>query len=296
MADQTTLPTCTPGSLGGPKLDRRPFIDPKKDDSAAEVMLRNACIEELFRRMGLSSGAAAGSVEARLLALEAAGGGSLDLMNPQLHFRADDFDDWTALSTPGWDNGGGVDPWEIIGGLRGGLRAPFADTCLMQTPPIYARDQYPHVRFICKVDAWDTSIGSQFQSVLRLLSDDSIQAGVRIYDYGSEGTPPQLFRRIEGIVTDGMGGVTATDCGVFSDATYYDIHWWIEMVGGSVKLFVSVNGATAIDCGVVMGADDAYLSVAGPHVALGTANFFLYQMRRKAIWTPPGLPAMEYGE
>lgn len=71
MADQTVLPTCTPGSLGGPKLDRRPFSDPKKDDSAAEIMLRNACLEELFRRIGLSMGWAEGTVEARLAELEA---------------------------------------------------------------------------------------------------------------------------------------------------------------------------------------------------------------------------------
>jgi hypothetical protein len=290
MADQTTLPTCTVGSLGGPKLDRRTAIDPKKDDSAAEIMLRNACIAELFRRMGLSAGAAAGSVEARLADLEAAGAGALDLFNPQLHFRAEDFDTWTALSSPGWDNGGGVDPWTVnTDELRAGLSAAFADECLMKTAAIYLVDYEVEVRFIVRVDAWDSSVGSCFVCALYDNENNYIVAGVRIWDYGTEGVPPQLNRRIEGIVGDNFGTVSSTDLGAFANDTSYEIRWRVDLISpGVVKLYVSVNGAAEVDCGTPDPpiAPGCYLSIVAPHVDAGTGTFYLNQLRRKANWDP----------
>jgi len=296
MADQTTLPTCAVGSLGGAKLDRRTAIDPKRDEPAAEIMLRNACIAELFRRMGLSAGAAAGSYEARVAALEAADGDGLDLFNPQTHFKADDFDDWTALSSPGWDNGGGMDPWTVLLGTRGGLSAAIADECYLKTAgAFYNAYQYPHCRFVCKVDAWDEDLGSQFLSVMRLAADDTIAYGVRVYDYTAAGIPPLQNRRIQGVVCDGggLGGVTATDICDFADNTNYDIHWWIALDGGSMCLFVSVNGAPAVNCGIPAGGtDQGYIAFTAPHKALSASVFYLYQVRRKALWTPPGVPGM----
>lgn len=304
MADQTTLPTCTVDSLGGPKLDRRTAIDPKRDESAAEIMLRNACIAELFRRMGLSAGAAAGSVEARLLALEAGGGGGLslaDLMSPQLHLKRDDFDDWTALSSPGWDNGMGADPWIQNTGEHAGLIGAFANDCMMRTLAVYTiYVDYPRVRFIARAESWDSSLGAQFQSVLRAVSDDTVHSGVRIYDYGTEGTPPQLNRRIEAVKADGMGGVTATDICAFADSTNYDISWRIgwNAEETEVDLFVSINGGAEVNYGVVPVYSGAanYIFFGAPHVALGSGLFYLGQVRRMAIWTPSGIPAMEYGD
>lgn len=292
MADQTSLPTCTVGSLGGPKIDRRTAIDPKRDESAAEIMLRNACIEELFRRVGLSAGWADGTVEARLAALESGGGGgeSLDLLDPKVHFRADDFDDWTALSTPGWDNGGGSDPWTVnTTGVRAGLTAAFADECLMKTAAIYLVDHEVEVRCIVRVDAWDSSVGSCWVCALYDAENDYIVAGVRIWDYGTEGAPPQLNRRIEGIVGDNFGAVSSTDLGAFADDTHYEIRWRLDFISpGVVKLYASVNGAAEVDCGTPDSpiAPGCYLSIVAPHVDAGSGTFYLNQLRRKANWDP----------
>lgn len=288
MADQTTLPTCTVGSLGGPKIDRRAAIDPRKDDSAAEIMLRNACIEELFRRIGLSDGSTPGSFEQRIAALEASGGG-LDLMNPRVHFRSDDFDDWSAASTPGWDNGGGADPWIILGGIRGGIGAPFAQQCLANTPPIYLVDHELDVRFVCHVDVWDPAVGSQFVFALRDAFDDAVIAGVWVHDYGPEGVPPAVNRCIEGIIGDGEGGEISTYVAPFANDTNYEIRFRLERIAAGVaNLYVSANGGTEVSCGTAPTpvAPRCYLSLSGPHVVEATSTFHIHQVRRRANWDP----------
>lgn len=285
----TELPRRIIGSLGPTKRDLAPVGSHTYYEPATEKELIRNWVGWLSELCGLPSGYAAGSLQGRLDALEA-GGESLDLMDPKVHFRADDFDNWTALSSPGWDNGGGVDPWTVnTDELRAGLSAAFADECLMQTAAMYLVDHELEVRCVVRVDAWDSSVGSCFVCTLRDAENNYIVAGVRIWDYGTEGVPPLINRRIEGIVGDNFGTVTETDLGTFADDTNYEIRWRLDFISpGVVKLYVSVNGAAEVDCGTPDSpiAPGCYLSIVAPHVDAGSGTFYLNQLRRKANWDP----------
>jgi hypothetical protein len=146
MADQTTLPTCTPGSLGPTKLDRTTAVDPYRDESAAQANLKALCVEELFRRSGLSDGSTPASYESRVLALEA---GEED---PGAYVFRDDFDRTYAGDVPdpsAWMTAGAYAAAVVTTDVaRGGARfALDAATLARRTKKLWNRFQLPRVSY-----------------------------------------------------------------------------------------------------------------------------------------------------
>ena len=271
-------------SLGPTKADLEITNDFTYRAPAVEQnLIRDICGYAL-QVIGLPSGYPADSIQGRLDALEA-GGGALDLMDPKVHFRAEDFDTWTALSSPGWDNSGGVDPWAVGTGLRGGMIAAHSSQCFMAQDAYRHHDkQEPTVRFY--VESTLVPVNARFLCAWYDI-DDNLVCGVQIKNYGPEGMAPDIMTRVQAVYRDTGGVQQRVDLAAYSDGTVLKVSIRIEYTIDGSSFFVSLGDGAETECGPVAVVETGMrLAAYGPYEALASGTTWFGQLRLKGTWDP----------
>lgn len=272
----TQLPRRVIGSLGPEKADLEVSGDYTYRTHAVEENLIRDWDGFLAEAVGLPVGYAAGSIQGRLDALEASAG---DFMtDPDRYYYADNFDQAskTAPDPRYWSAGGvdipglcddppgieflhhGADPGELLAAIE---------------RLIHKKSHQLHMRFRVLVD---DAMPAGSQLLIRFATTDGwTSAGVAFR---------QVDSKIKGIrLIDGAGATAETDVGTWTQDTSHLVHLWLDAAG---KLWVSIDGAAGVDCGVVFGDYPNAVELWGPYDAVGTGRTVVSAFRLWSDWTP----------
>lgn len=246
----TTLPTRTVGSLGPTKENRRAVSDPYKQIDASEYNEVANWVEHLATQVGTEGTPAWDSLQGRH------SGDTFELWEPFIE---------TAATIARWASAIGV-PTHIVT-ARGGIKLTLdAVNDYNLHGYFFARGQDPYVRFR------GYTTGADPAGVLVYMEDGTNQEG-----WGVEWTTAGTMLR----------GYTMTG-GVKS---YTNVATWTKDVEAVVEfyvlantLYVSKDGATAVDCGAVTAGDMTFSIMS---TAAGSAGefFILRNLLIRADWS-----------
>lgn len=265
----TSLPGRIIGSLGPTKRDLAPVGSHTYYEPAQEKELIRNWVGWLAECVGLPSGYAAGSVQGRLDALE--GTAAAFMNDPDYYFFSDNFDG-SGVDTLYWD-GGGVS----LPGLNDdppGLKLLYSAELLAQfTRNLWKRSKQPHVR--CRVMVHDPIPAGSGFSIGWRDNDGHVNAEVRFNP-----TMPS----IEGVrASNGNGGTVATAIGGWVEDTAHLVDFWID---GTYHLWVKLDSAAAVDCGIVFNDDLSHLEIWGPHEDANPGYTVVSALRTWSGWGP----------
>lgn len=235
MTWRTNLPTQTDDDLGLEKLDRDAVIDPRKDDSAAQINRRNLDLIELFRRFGLASDGAQAEVNPTAFrSLEAR-------LSPDVYCLRETFDAPVA-GLVRWATAGTFP--DVLATRRAGLSFPLASVRSAILHGYYfARSQVPYVRFRAVVTGPDPD------DMRAMFCDVAVQEGwgVRLEASGT---------KIVGWTMTG-GVPTYIDAATWTISTECVIEMWVY----GDHVWIAKDGGAGVDCGPTPLADVGFVLI-----------------------------------
>lgn len=245
----TILPTRSLGSLGLTKVNAHAVVDPYRDEDASEANLIRDLLVELFDRIGLSAGWSDGTIA-----------DWIDRLTNREMFFIREWGEGAGLH-PRWDPGGLVLP-TTSATLSGGLVFALDNDVLAQIPgDQFDATQDPRFAFDATLN---DPPGGDFHAFVGFIDGATGKEGWGVI-FCRTGTKVQGFTR--------TGGVnTTTDLGTYTPGNVSTIDAYLS--GGN--LFVSLDGATAVDCGAVPAAAVSFLI----QTAIGGAAGKIMTVRR----------------
>ncbi len=249
------LPTRTLGSLGLTKVNRHSVVDPYRDEDASEGNLIRDAIEELFSRIGLMAGAAVESFQWWISKITGPHG--IVIKEPGVGL---------ALH-PMWDPSVAALP-AINAAVGGGLTFTMDAANIAMLPgDQFDRTHLPRWYFEANLSADPGGPGS----IVGFVDVAAMTEGffVRLAAGGN----------VLGVTMTG-GVETTTVCGAWVVGVTSEVEAYIE----ATHLWVSVDGAAAVDCGAVVATPVSFWAMSGAAGAVGSV-MTIRGLRLVADWS-----------